>query len=365
MKSSRSNRLEVVKSIFLTLKSLNPPSRFLEQDSCTKMWREMSDERALSKIAQRIRDANRSKVPIKNAKRIPLPCHHAHAPNLAHSPPSVCTQTTHPRYAMQARGDPPSVSFQVPSGRMDGRALPPPHGPLTRLRPAEELIKRMMTLCASLDEDTALRLLINLELSLKSVDSSRRPTLTRTYPLLGPPFLPSSEGGCCTFRVPSHCPTCMGPPVARQANHFQAERNDPEYVRLLILALATHLDTLLVVSRINANVHASLPSHLLKPVEMSLSLKSQQAQPSSHYQQLLGALEVMLESKLAFNRSDLALPLEDLSPAARETMTIYNGEKLIGALAQLLQQTVIEDSTSFRSACKRGAADCSHAPYYA
>lgn len=56
---THSEKLEIAKSILFALKSLNPPSRFLERDSETKMWHGISDKMALQKIAHRIRDTKR------------------------------------------------------------------------------------------------------------------------------------------------------------------------------------------------------------------------------------------------------------------------------------------------------------------
>ncbi len=64
------DKLKVLKSVLIKLKSINRLSRFLEQDSCTKMWREISDERALSKIARRMRDPN---VAAKPPRQTPQP----------------------------------------------------------------------------------------------------------------------------------------------------------------------------------------------------------------------------------------------------------------------------------------------------
>mmetsp|Transcript_24243 Transcript_24243/g.43880 ORF Transcript_24243/g.43880 Transcript_24243/m.43880 type:complete len:133 (+) Transcript_24243:756-1154(+) len=56
---THSEKNKIAKSILFALKSLNPPSRFLERDSETKMWHEISDKMALQKIAHRIRDTKR------------------------------------------------------------------------------------------------------------------------------------------------------------------------------------------------------------------------------------------------------------------------------------------------------------------
>ena len=292
------------------------------------MWHEISDEIALSKIQQRIRDAKGTKPPQGNPNIMPPVHQHMHASNIAHSQQSTCTEATYPRQTLEPRRDLPLVGVHIPPGRMDGQW---PHS-------TEELMKRLMALCASLDEETALRLLNNLEFSLIYVDPTRQPSLTPAYPRDGPPPLPNSEGGslipcqCPACMMFCQCPTCIGPPVGRPASQFQAHPSPDDYVKLLILVLATHLDAI-VANRVNANAQTSLSSRLVKPVGMHSSSMSIQAQPpSSNHEQLLLFLEEMLESQLAFSRSDPTLPLHDLS-ASREAMAKSNGEQVVRALA--------------------------------